>query len=170
MRRLVILIPLACIAAMAWTGGALAAPPERFHSADPGSEEPGFVQCDGFAIDLATSGSEDVTFYFDSSGEVVKALVRSRATDVFTNSVTGKTVVNRGVFEQLFVRIGDTDEFTHSLTGYRFMGTSPGAGVVLQDVGRIEYVGDEEDIVFLAGQHHVPDGPGVEEVFCAALL
>jgi hypothetical protein len=96
-------------------------------------------------------------------------LVRSRARDVFTNTVTGKVVVNRGVFQQLFVRIGDTDQFTHSLTGYRFMANVPGRGVVLQDVGRIEYVGDQEDIVFLAGQHHVPDGPEAEALFCAAL-
>jgi len=99
----------------------------------------------------------------------VKVLVRTRAIDVFTNSVTGKTVVNRGVFQQLFVRIGDTNEFTHSLAGYRFMATDPGRGLVIQDVGRIEYVGEQEDIVFLAGQHHVPDGPEAEAVFCAAL-
>jgi len=167
MRRLATVLPVACAAALAWASVAVAAPPERFHAQDPGSEEPGFVHCDGFDIDLATSGREDVTVYFDGSGEVVKALVRSRARDVFTNSVTGKTVINRGVFQQLFVRIGDTDEFTHSLTGYRFMATDPGRGVVLQDVGRIEYVGVEEDIVFLAGQHHVPDDS--EDVFCAAL-
>jgi hypothetical protein len=169
MRRFVTVLPATCVAAIAWAGTALAAPPVRFHDEDPGSEEPGFITCDGFVIDLATGGTEDFTVYVDDSGEVVKVLVRNRATDVFTNSVSGKTVVNRGVFQQLFVRIGDTDEFTHSLTGYRFMATSPGRGVVLQDVGRIEYVGDEEDIVFLAGQHHVPDGPEAEEAFCAAL-
>ena len=49
------------------------------------------------------------------------------------------------------------------------MANSPGRGVVIQDVGRIEYVGEQEDIVFLAGQHHVPEGPEAEAVFCAAL-
>jgi hypothetical protein len=48
------------------------------------------------------------------------------------------------------------------------MGTSPGEGLVLQDVGRIVY-SPEEEIVFQAGQHRVPDGPEAEEVFCAAL-
>ena len=168
MPRLAAVITAGCTAALVWAGTALAAPPERFHSDESGSE-PGFVHCDGFDIDLATTGSEDFTVYFDGSGQVVKVLVQTRAIDVFTNSVTGKTVVNRGVFQQLFVRIGDTNEFTHSLTGYRFMATDPGRGVVIQDVGRIEYVGDEEDIVFLAGQHHVPDDQNAEEVFCAAL-
>ena len=90
---------VACVAATAWAGSAFAAPPERFHSSDPGSEEPGFVHCDGFDIDLATSGSEDLTVYLHGSGAVVKVLVRSRARDIFTNTATGETVVNRGVFQ-----------------------------------------------------------------------
>ena len=168
MRKLATVVTVGCTAALAWAGTALAATPERFDLDSSGSE-PGFIHCDGYDIDLETSGGESFTVYSDGSGEVVKVLVRSRFRDVFTNTVTGKVVVNRAVFQQLFVRIGDSDEFTHSLSGYRFMATSPGRGVVLQDVGRIEYVGEQEDIVFLAGQHHVPDGPEAEEVFCAAL-
>ena len=168
MRRLPTFLAATCVAALAPGAAAMAQPPETFHL-DSSGTEPGFVHCDGFDIDLETTGGESFTVYFDGSGEVVKVLVRSRARDVFTNTVTGKVVVNRGVFQQLFVRIGDTDEFTHSLTGYRFMANSPGRGVVLQDVGRIEYVGEQEDIVFLAGRHHVPDGPEAEAVFCAAL-
>jgi hypothetical protein len=169
MRKLIIIIFAASsLVAMAIAGPAMATAPERFHDSGSGSE-PGFIHCDGYDIDLYTTGSEDFTVYFDDAGEVIKVLVRSRATDIFTNTVSGKTVVNRGVFQQLFVRIDGTDEFTHSLTGFRFMGTTPGRGLVLQDVGRIEYRGDEEEIIFLAGQHHVPEGPGAEEVFCAAL-
>ena len=167
MRKLLIMFAASCLVAMAIAGPALAAPPERFHDSASGSE-PGFVHCDGYDIDLDTTSSDDVTVYFDGSGEVIKVLVRSRATDILTNTVSGKTVVNRGVFQQLFVRIDGTDEFTHSLTGFRFMGTTPGQGLVLQDLGRIEYRGQEEEVIFLAGQHHVPD-PGGEEVFCAAL-
>jgi len=168
MRKLATVVTVGCAAALAWAGTALGATPERFDFDSSGSE-PGFVHCDGYDIDLDTSGGESFTVYFDGSGEVVKVLVRLRARDVFTNTVTGKVVVNRGVFQELFVRIGDTNEFTHSLTGYRFMANSPGRGVVLQDVGRIEYVGAHEDIVFLAGQHHVPEGPEAEAVFCEAL-
>jgi hypothetical protein len=57
---------------------------------------------------------------------------------------------------------------THALVGFRFMGTSPGEGLVLQGVGRMVYSPREEQILFLAGQHEVPD-PGGEAVFCAAL-
>jgi hypothetical protein len=169
MRKLLIVFAVASVAAMASANAASATPPERFHFSDSGSE-PGFVQCDGFEIDLDTVSKVDVTVFFDEAGEVVKFLVRTRATDTLTNSVTGKTVVNRGVFQELFTRIEGTDKFTHALVGFRFMGTSPGQGLVLQDVGRIEYSPDEEEILFLAGHHFdVPGGPDVEALFCAAL-
>jgi len=167
--RLTILVLLTALATLAFPAVASATPPERFSSSGSGSE-PGFVHCDGFDINLDTSGTEDVTVYFNEAGEVVKVIVRSRATDILTNSVTGKTVVNRGVFQQIFTRIDGTDEFTHALVGFRFMGTSPGEGLVLQDVGRIEYSPDEEEILFIAGQHFdVPGGPDAEALFCAAL-
>jgi hypothetical protein len=151
------------------TAPASATPPDRFHSADSGSE-PGFVQCEGFEIDLETTGTTDGIVFFNGSGEVIKVIVRTRATDVFTNSATGKTLVNRGVFQQVFTRIDGTDEFTHSLVGFRFMGTLPGLGVVLQDVGRIEYSPDEEEILFISGQHFdVPGGSDAGTLLCAAL-
>jgi hypothetical protein len=166
-RRLLLPLIAGC-AAFGFAAPASATPPERFH--DSGSDaDPHFLQCDGFEIARVSTGSFDGTVYFDQAGDVVKVLVRNRATDVFTNSVTGKTVTNRGVFQELFTRIDGTDDFTHSLVGYRFMATSPGEGVVLQDVGRIIYSPDEEQILFLAGQHNVPDGPEANAVFCAAL-
>jgi len=137
---------------------ASATPPDRFHSSDSASE-PGFVRCEGFEIGLETTGTVDGTVFFNGSGEVIKVIVRNRATDIFTNSTTGETLVNRGVFQQVFTRIDGTDEFTHSLVGFRFIGTSPGQGVVLQDVGRIEYSPDEEEVLFIGGPHFdVPGG------------
>ena len=168
MRGRWLLLLATVVAALAFTASASATPPEMFHFEDSGSE-PGIVQCDEFAIDLETTSTVDVTVFFDDAGEVVRVLVRTRATDILTNSVTGKTVINRGVFEEIFTRIDDTDEFTHALVGFRFMGTSPGEGLVLQDVGRIVFSPDEEEILFLAGQHKVPEGPEAEAVFCAAL-
>ena len=167
--RLIILAMLTALATLAFPAAASATPPERFSFSGSGSE-PGFIHCDGFDINLDTSGTEDVTVYFNEAGEIVKFVVRNRATDILTNSVTGKTVVNRGVFQEIFTRIDGTDEFTHVLVGFRFMGTSPGEGLVLQDAGRIVYSPDEEQILFLAGHHFdVPGGPDAEALFCAAL-
>ena len=170
MRKRIVAVPiLVGLAVLALAAPASATPPDRFHSSDSGSE-PGFVQCEGFEIDLETTGTVDGIVFFNGSGEVIKVIVRTRVTDIFTNSATDKTLVNRGVFQQVFTRIDGTNEFTHSLVGFRFMGTMPGRGVVLQDVGRIEYSPDEEEILFIAGHHFdVPGGPDVGALFCAAL-
>jgi hypothetical protein len=147
---------------------ASATSPERFHDSGSGSE-PGFIQCDGFAIDLETSDTNDGTVFFNQEGEVTKVIVRTRAEDILTNSVTGKTVVNNGVFQQVFTRIDGTDEFSHALVGFRFKGTYPGEGLVLQDAGRIEYSPNEEEILFIAGHHFDVPGGDPDAVFCAAL-
>jgi len=167
----------AALAAALTIAAAIAAPasladgsptvPHRFSGG--GSETvPGFVHCNGFDIGLSTTGSFEGAVYFDQNGEVVKAIVHNEARDVLTNSVTGKVVVNRGEFQEMFTRIEGTYDFLHQLVGYRFMANSPGQGVVIQDVGRILYAPNESAIIAQAGQHHVPDGPEAEAVFCAA--
>jgi hypothetical protein len=165
-RRLPISL-IAALPALGFAAPANATPPDRFAFSESASD-PHFLQCEGFEIGLSTTASFSGTVFFDASGEVVRFIGRTQATDTLTNSVTGKTVVNRGEFQEIFTRIDGTDEFSHALVGFRFMGTSPGEGLVLQDVGRIVYSPDEEEILFLAGQHKVPD-PGGEVVFCAAL-
>lgn len=166
-RRLLLPVIVGC-AVLGLAAPASATPPERFSIPQEGSE-PHFVQCDGFEIGLTTTGTTGVTIFFDDAGEVIKVLFRTRVRDVLTNSVTGKTVVNRGVFQETFTRVDDTDEFTSVLVGFRFMGTFPGEGLVLQDVGRIEFSPFEEEILFLAGQHHLIDEASEPPVFCAAL-
>ena len=161
-------VPLiAVLATLVLAPPANATPPEHFSFPDGGSE-PHFAQCDGFEISLTTSGTTAVTVFFDAQGEPVRYLVYQHLADTFINSATGKTVVNRGVFQEVFTRIDGTDDFMHTLTGFRFLGTSPGEGVVLQDVGRIVYSLDEQEILFLAGQHHLLED-GDAALFCAAL-
>jgi hypothetical protein len=135
--------------------------------------EPGFVQCDGFEIDLAGTETRDFTVFFDESGQVVKVIIRGRVTETMTNSVTGKTVVNSGVFQDFLTRIDGTDEFTHTASGYDFQGKVDGRGpLVFQVVGRKVFVIDsetgEETVVF-RGHSTLLEGPEAEAVFCAAL-
>lgn len=95
-------------------------------------------------------------------------IIHIRAEDVVTNSVSGKTLVNRGVFEVTFARIDDTDEFTQTIVGHIFLETSPGEGIVLQDVGRIVFPpGTEEVTLFQAGHHIMEEEFG--DLACAAL-
>jgi hypothetical protein len=118
---------------------------------------PGFINCDGFDVGLRTLGVMDITAWLDDAGEPQRFFVRTNLVDTATNSVTGEQLVNRGVFEEMFVRIDGTDEFTHQLVGFRFMATRAGDGLLMQDVGRIVYSPNEESILFLSGQHHVDD-------------
>ena len=125
---------------------------DRFSFEESGGE-PAFIACDGFAIDLSSVSRVAGTVHFDTHGDWAKTIVHTTAVDTLTNNVTGKTVINRGVFQQTFTRIGDTDQFTHTLVGYRYLATDPHEGVVLQDVGRIEYSMDESELYFVSGQH-----------------
>jgi hypothetical protein len=165
-RRLILSV-IVGFAVLGFAVPASATPPDRFSFPEEDSD-PHFLQCDGFEIALTTTGTESGTVFFDHAGEVIKVIVHHRVRDVFTNSVTGKTVVNRGVFQETFTPIEGTEDFTATVTGFRFMGTFPGEGLVLQDVGRFEESPDGE-ILFVAGQHDLLTEAAEPAVICAAL-
>jgi len=148
---------------------AAAAGPEIIHLPDESGSEPGFVQCDGFAIDLAGSSTVDLIVFRDQSGEVVRVIRRARVVETYTNTVTGKTVTNRGVFKDTNTRIDDTEQFRHTVVGFDFIATYPREGLLLQSVGRKVFSVDGEELVFSAGQDNLPEGPEANAVFCAAL-
>lgn len=168
MRRLLIIFGTCSVAALALATAASARPPERVHFTESGTEV--LVHCDGFDGNLDTTGTFDGTAFFDKSGEPVKFIIRGRISETLTNSVTGKTLVNRAVFQDFFRRTDGTDEFTHSVTGFDFHVQVAGRGpLVFRDVGRKVFDPETGEIVFRAGQTNVPEGPEAEEAFCAAL-
>jgi hypothetical protein len=155
-------------AVLAFTGPASARPPERFTDTESFSEV--LAHCDGFDLLLTSTGTFNGTVYFDQSGLDVKYIIRGRINDTLTNSVTGKTVVNRAVFQDIFTRIAGTDRFTHTVSGFDFHGQVDGRGpILLQDVGRKVFDPDTGEIVFRAGHTNIPEGPEAEAVFCAAV-
>jgi len=153
-------------ATIAIPGPAAAAPPDTF-SFDEQADIPAFIECDGFAIDLSTTSHVTVRSFFDSDGNVQRVSIKVMAIDVLTNNVTQRQVLNRGVFEEVYTRIGDTDEFRGTLVGFRFIGIAEAEGLVIQDVGRIVY-SPEHNVVSLAGQHDAEE-LGEEGALCAAL-
>jgi hypothetical protein len=168
MRKLLVTFAVCSVAAMASAVAASAPPPERFSFTESGTEV--LLQCDGVDIILDTTGIFDGTVFFDQSGEVVRFIRRGRITETLTNSVTGKTVVNRGVFQDFFRRIDSTDDFRHSVVGFDFQGKVAGRGpLVFWDVGRKVFDPETGEIVFRAGRTNLVEGPEVEAVFCAAL-
>jgi hypothetical protein len=168
MRKLLITFAICSVAAAASANAASATPPERFHFSESGTEV--LLHCDGFDVNLDTTGVFNGTVFFNASGEPVKIIRRGRITETLTNSVTGKTVVNRGVFQDFFRRIEGTDEFTHSVVGFDFQGKVAGRGpLVFWDVGRKVFDPATGEIVFRSGRTNLVEGPEVEAVFCAAL-
>ena len=77
----------------------------------------------------------------------------------------------RGHFVQVATRIAGTDEFDRTVTGFRYMiNEERGAGVTIQEVGRIVYDNLEETSWHdLAGQHDLADPMLVEPTICEAL-
>jgi hypothetical protein len=168
MRKLLITFGVCAVSAMLSATAAWATPPERFHFSESGTEV--LRHCDGFDVNLDTTGIFNGTVFFNASGEPVKIIRRGRITETLTNSVTGKTVVNTGVFQDFFRRIDGTDEFTHSVVGFDFQGKVAGRGpLVFWDVGRKVFDPETGEIVFRSGRTSLAEGPEGEALFCAVL-
>jgi len=170
--RLLLAPAIVGCAIVGFAAAASARPPERNSFTESGTEV--LAHCDGFDIILDTTGRIHETLFFDKSGEVVKFIHRGRVRETLTNSVTGKTLVNRGVFQDFFRRIRGTDAFTHTVSGFDFQGKVEGRGpLVFQVVGRKVVVFDpetgEETIVSQVGHDTLSDGTDAEAVFCAAV-
>jgi hypothetical protein len=166
LRRLVPAIVGCAVFAVA--APASAGPPERFTDTQSGSEV--LAHCDGFDVIDSFTATAHGTIFFNQSGLDVRAIVRVRGTETFTNSVTGKTVVSRAVFTDFFTRIDGTDEFRHTVSGFDFHGQVDGRGpILLQDVGRKVFDSQTGEITFRAGHTNISEGPAAEAVFCAAV-
>jgi hypothetical protein len=141
--------------------------PERFSFTDGGTD-PGFQHCDGFDISLTSSVIVDGAVFFDDTGDPARFQLHWHGRDTFTNSVSGKLVINPFQFTETYDRVPGTDDFTVTLVGHRFQATTPGSGVVLQDVGRLVWSPGEEQLLVSAGQHDLLDDSQAAP-YCAAL-
>jgi hypothetical protein len=127
--------------------------------------------CDGFDIRIQGEGTDSFTLFLDDAGEVTKVLYRARYPhDTLTNTVTGRSIVVRGEFQEVLERIPGTEQFIKTITGFRYMVNEPGKGVTIRDVGRITY-GDLEQTIVLwqAGKHDLALDEAFEPIFCGAL-
>jgi len=127
--------------------------------------------CDGFDILIEGAGTDSFTVFLDKTGEVTKVIYRARyPRDTLTNTVTGKSIIVRGEFNEFIERIPGTDEFTKNIVGFRYMVNEPRVGVTIRDVGRITY-GDLEQTIVLwqAGEHDLALEEAFQPTFCDAL-
>lgn len=151
-------------------GTAAANPPLHFVQA---SDETGTftVDCGSFEANVTGTYSDRFTVFFDAEGEVTRFTeFVSAPHDVWTNTVTGKSITVRGHFVQVATRIPGTDTFDRTVTGFRYLVNEPGKGVVIRDVGRIVYDDlTEQSWSDMAGKHDLADGMMIEPTFCGAI-
>ena len=158
------------LGAIAPTSTLAAGKPEVFGPFVDSEDFIGF-DCGDFLIQITGTVTTTFTAYFDANDDLIKLVMRVRAPgDTATNTVTGKFVVNRGEFQETLTPIPGTDEFEKSISGYRYFVNVPGEGVVLRDVGRIEY-GDAEQTILLwqAGKHDIEYDANLQPLFCGLL-
>ena len=147
-----------------------AAAPERF---GPNTYDFTFIgfNCDGFDIEIAGGGTDRVTVFFNASGDVNRIVYYGRFPhDVLTNTVTGRSIVVRGEFQEFIEPIPGSDNFTKTIVGHRYMVNEPGSGVTIRDVGRISYAEVEQlHVTFQAGKHDLALDEALWGTFCGAL-
>lgn len=147
-------------------GAATAAPPEHF---GPFEGSGSFTaDCGPFLAYVSGYGSTRFTRFTDANGDVtrIQQFVYAPA-DTWTNLTTGKTIAVRAHFVQTL------DARTGSLTivGFRYLVSEVGDGVTVQEVGRIVYADEtEQDLLSMAGQHHIYSFDLIGPVLCGALM
>jgi hypothetical protein len=127
--------------------------------------------CNGFDILVEGEGTDSYTIFRNDAGELTRVIYRARYPhDTLTNTVSGKSIVVRGEFQEVITPIAGTDEFTKTITGFRYMVTEPGSGATIREVGRITYGELEQTIVlWQAGRHDLAFDAAFQPTFCAAL-
>ena len=131
---------------------ALAAVPDVQTSEFVVDHEP-MVNCGDFKIFADGYGSTRLTTYFDRNGQPIRAAFHGRYNGMMTNSVTGATLFDAPSVANITF---DLVAGTQTNIGAYFTVTSPGAGAVLIEAGRIVFDGGGPP-VFIAGPHRPPD-------------
>ena len=120
---------LAAMVSATLTAGTAAAAggPERF---GPFEVEYSFVgfNCDGFDVLIEGAGTDEFVVWSDAAGDVEKIVYRARYPyDTLTNLSTGRSIVNRGEFQETIVPDPSTGDYIKTITGFRYLVNEPGS-------------------------------------------
>jgi hypothetical protein len=141
--------------------------PERFSFTDGGTD-PGFQHCDGFDISLTSASIVDGVVFFGDTGDPARFQLHWHGRDTFTNSVSGKVIVNPFQFTETYDRVPAPTTSRSRSWDTDSKPLRRGSGVVLQDVGRLVESPGEEQLLFSVGQHDLLDDSQAAH-YCAAL-
>ena len=160
-QRLVTLAALVAIFTIGVTPGAVAMAPERLTFSRSST---GVVDCGAFQDNYTDVFSGTETTFFGSDGNAIRIVVQMEHHSNDVNSVTGLTLHEHGHATFVF----DLVNGGGSVSGNLEIATRPGTGVVIQDVGRLEFDADGNMIFFAGGTKHSQTIEG-EQIFCTAL-
>jgi hypothetical protein len=160
-QRLVTLAALVAIFTIWVTPGAVAMAPERLTFSRSST---GVVDCGAFQDNYTDVFSGTETTFFGTDGNAIRIVVQMEHHSNDVNSVTGLTLHEHGHATFVF----DLVNGGGSVSGNLEIATRPGTGVVIQDVGRLEFDADGNMIFFAGGTKHSQTIEG-EQIFCTAL-
>ncbi len=160
-RRLVTLAALVAIFAIWATPSAFAMAPEKITFSRSST---GVVDCGAFQDNYTDFFSGTETTFFDKDGNPTRIVVQMEHHAIDVNSVTGLTLDEHGHATFVF----DLVNGGGSVSGNLEIATRPGTGVVIQDVGRLEFDADGNMIFFAGGTKHSQILEG-SQIFCTAL-
>jgi hypothetical protein len=155
MRRLILHLALPLVALVLVATASATAPAQRTF------QRQGTLtfDCGSFQDIFTFTSTVHVLTFYDQSGTAVKQVFHVHRVSTDTNSVTGRTLKSSA---DRIVTI-DLISGTTTITGQNDNTSSPGEGVVVQDVGRI-VLNPDGTVIFAGGQH--PQDVG--EVFVGA--
>lgn len=106
-----------------------------------------------------------VTDVLSADGTLLQTVFNIGLSETDTNSVSGETLRLKGAIHEVW----DYAANTRTMSGKVWSATVPGAGAVIQDVGRIVMTLDTHEVLFLAGPHSVFFNGGIDPVVCGLL-
>ena len=155
-------VPSAASALAPAPGGALPGigpVPETFSLSFSGS-----IKCDGFKDQFTDVFDARAATYFDSAGNPIRYVIHAEHHSDDTNSVTGLTLHEHGMFTETIDLLAGTD----TITGIQEIMNRPGTGIVVQDVGKVVYDSNGDLVFFAGGRKHSEIFLG-DQVLCDAL-
>jgi hypothetical protein len=157
----VVAAALASVFALLGPSSASAVPP---HRETVSFSHRGVVDCGTFKDRFTDFFDARGVEYFDSAGNLIRAVVHWEHHSNDTNSVTGLTLHEHGHFTETVDVLTGTDTITGSVE----IMNRPGTGVVVQDVGKAVFDADGNLVFFAGGRKHSEVLLG-DQVLCDAL-
>ena len=124
----------------------------------------GVVDCGSFVDNFTDFYHIRETDLYDDAGTLTAVVYQAEHHSIDTNSVTGFAVYEHGHFHE----VDDFVAGTYTLTGSQEVANRKGAGVVIQDTGRIVLNAAFEPVFFAGGRKHSNYAQG-EQIYCDAL-